>query len=95
MPLPPNDAKTFFELYQLLMFFVNQRLRVLPDALITPEDFAVLAPQIRVQVRDAFLKNMDLIDPFIAQNPAHLSDNKLDIVQSCNRLWRNGSHSTF
>ena len=66
------------------MFFVNQRLRVLPDEPATPEEFSGLPPQVRLKVRDAFLKHTDLIESFVDENPAHLSDDELDIVRS----WR-------
>ena len=66
------------------MFFVNQRLKVLPDKIATPEEFAALSPEVRIKVRDALNYNLDLIESFTAENPAHLSDDELDIVSS----WR-------
>ena len=66
------------------MFFVNQRLKVIPDDLATPDDFAALSPAIRLKVRDAFVANVGLIESFVDENPAHLSDDELDIVRS----WR-------
>lgn len=66
------------------MFFVNQRLKVIPDDLATPDDFAALSPAIRLKVRDAFVANVGLIESFVDENPAHLSEDELDIVRS----WR-------
>jgi hypothetical protein len=84
MLLNPQDADLFFRLHRTLMFFVNQRLKVLPDHLASPEDFAALAPQVRLKVRDALLDHADLIESFVDENPAHLPDDELAIVRS----WR-------
>ena len=54
------------------------------DKLATPEDFAVLSPEIRLKVRDALNAKLDLIESFVDENPAHLSEDELDIVRS----WR-------
>lgn len=66
------------------MFFVNQRLRAIPDDPSTPEQFSSLPPQVRLKVRDAWLNQTDLIDAFVAENPAHFSEDELEIVRS----WR-------
>ncbi len=66
------------------MFFVNHRLKVIPNKIATPEEFAALSPEVRIKVRDALNDNLDLIESFTAENPAHLSDDELDIVRS----WR-------
>ncbi len=84
MLLEPQDVELFFRLHRTLMFFVNQRLKVIPDNLALPEEFAALSPEVRLKVRDALLANVDLIDSFVAKNPARLSDGELDIVRS----WR-------
>src|SRR5688572_3582887 len=84
MLLNPQDVKLVFRLHRTLMFFVNQRLTVLPNALATPEEFAALAPQLRLKVRDALREHTDLIQSFVEENPAHLPDEELGIVGS----WR-------
>ena len=66
------------------MFFVNQRLKVIPEKFATPEEFAVLSPEVRAKVRDALNANIDLIELFVEDNPDHLTDDELDIVRS----WR-------
>ncbi len=85
MLLAPRDSELFFRLYKALMFFVNQRLSMISEPFATPEDFGALSPEIRAKVRDALLANLDLIEVFVAENPAHLSEGELDIVRS----WRN------
>ena len=84
MLLNPHDAQLFFRLYPALMFFVNQRLKVLPDGLVSPEGFGTLAPEDRLKVREALLDHTDLIQSFVDENPAHLPDDDLAIVRS----WR-------
>ncbi len=66
------------------MFFVNQRLKVIPNKLATPEEFAALAPELRLKARDALNANVDLIESYVNENPAHLPPGELDIVRS----WR-------
>jgi len=73
------------------MFFVNQRLKVLPDDIPSPEEFSSLSPNVRLKVRDAFLANTDLIQSFVDENPARFSDDELDIVRS----WQHLVHGTF
>ena len=84
MLLTPQDAELFFKLHRSLMFFVNQRLQALPDHLASPEEFSALSPEIRLKVRDAFLDHTDLIESFVAENPANLPEDELAIVRS----WR-------
>src|SRR4051812_24518770 len=84
MLLEPQEVERFFRLHRTLMFFVNQRLQVLPENLTSPEAFAALAPEVRLQVRDALLDHTDLIQSFVDENPAHLPDDELALVQS----WR-------
>ena len=66
------------------MFFVNQRLKVLPDDVPDPRAFSALSPKVRLKVRDALLAHLDWIESFVGDNPAHLPDDELDIVRS----WR-------
>lgn len=91
MLLEHNEAEQFFRLHRTLMFYVNRRLGVVSTPLATPEDFAAQSGEIRAKVRDAFLANVDLIDSFVAENPAHLSDDEMEIVRS----WRHFIHSKF
>ncbi len=84
MLLEPQDVELFFKLHRTLMFIVNQRLRVIPNKVATPEEFAALSPEVRLKVRDALVANVDLIESFVSENPARLSDDDLAIVRS----WR-------
>jgi hypothetical protein len=91
MLLTPQDVELFFKLHRALMFFVNQRLQVLPEAVASPEESSSLTPEERLKVRDAFLGHTDLIQQFVDENPAHLTSDELDIVRS----WRHLVHGKF
>jgi hypothetical protein len=84
MLLTPPDANLFFRLHRTLMFFVNQRLRVIADEPATPEEFSGLPPPVRLNVRDALVNRPELIESFVEVNPHHLSPEELNIV----RTWR-------
>jgi hypothetical protein len=91
MLLEPEDVELFFKLHRALMFFVNQRLKVLPNDVASPNEFSSLAPELRLKVRDAFLGHTDLIQAFVDENPARLTSDELDIVGS----WRHLVHGQF
>ena len=92
MLLEPHEVDLFFRLHRTLMFFVNQRLTVIPNKVATPEDFAALSPGVRLKVRDALTANLDLIESFAGENPASLSDDELDIVRSWRHLVVGQTH---
>lgn len=84
MLLSDDDVRLFFKLHRTLMFFVNERLQVIPDKLSSPEDFAVLPPELRLKVSNALPGNIGLIEEFAEQNPSQFAEDELDIVRS----WR-------
>ena len=84
MLLDLHDLDQFFRLHRTLMHFVNQQLQVLPGDIATPEDFAILPTDTRLEVHKALSGNINLIDSFVERNPARLPDDELDIVRS----WR-------
>lgn len=81
MLLTPDEADLFFKLHRSLMLYVNERLAVVPG-IGSPDEFSALSPEIRLEVRDAFLDETDLIESFVDENPSSLSDEELDIVLS-------------
>jgi hypothetical protein len=82
MKLSDQDVELFYKLMWSLQFFVNQRLGLVKvkDA----DAYARLGQQDKVRVRDALWEHEELIDAFIAANPAGLAPDELAIVQS----WR-------
>ncbi len=91
MLLTPQDAELFFKLHRALMFFVNQRLKVIPDDVASPDEFLSLSPETCVKVRDALLQHTDLIQSFVEENPLHLTSDDLEIVRS----WQHLVHGRF
>lgn len=83
MLLSPHEADEFFRLHRILMWYVNRELRVIPDVA-SPEVFGGLSPEERLQVREALLDRRDLLDAFVEENPAGLTGDELEVVQS----WR-------
>ena len=84
MLLDPLDFAQFARLHRTLMLFVNHRLNVIPNRFTKQEELAALSPNVLAKVRDAFTANVDLIESFVNENPAHFSEEELDIVRS----WR-------
>jgi hypothetical protein len=84
MLLGPQDLNLFIRMQQAFLFFVNQRLQVLPDKTTSLVEFAATPPQLALKVRDAFLANTGLLQAFIDENPAGFSEAELEIVRS----WR-------
>jgi hypothetical protein len=91
MLLTPQEADLFVRLHRALMFFVNQRLRVLPDEPVTPEEFGTLPPEARLQVRQALIEHPALLDSFRLENPAQLDEEELATVAS----WRHHMAGKF
>ena len=82
MNLHPDDGRLFYKLYSGLMFFTNGRLHTLDDPVADAKAYEALPPAPRVKVRDALHAQPELIDQFIADNPAGLSSDELEIVAS-------------
>ena len=82
MNLHPDDGRLFYKLYSALMFFTNERLHVLDEPVADAKAYEALPPQPRVKVRDALHASKELIDQFVADNPAKLSPDELEIVTS-------------
>src|SRR6478735_8613795 len=86
MQLSVEDVDLFFRLHRSLMFFVNQRLKVIDVKVATPEAYSGLPPKTRIEVHKALLDHRDLIDAFADENPFHFDEADLEIVRSWKRL---------
>jgi hypothetical protein len=82
MQLSLEDVKEFFHLHGSLMFFVNERLKVIDEKVATPEAYMRLPGEIRIKVHKALLEHRDLIDAFADENPSHFDEDELEIVRS-------------
>src|SRR5258708_37550567 len=89
MLLSREEAELFFKLHCALMHFVKEQIQgaaVLESA----AAYSSLPPEKRQEVVQAFLGRLDLIDVFIAANPARLSEEELGIVSSWRHLVAGG-----
>ncbi len=91
MQLSPEDLERFYRLHQSLMFFVNERLKVVDTPVATPEAYSHLPGDTRLKVHKALLEHRDLIDAFADENPFHFDDADLAIVRS----WKHLVTGTF
>ena len=86
--LSPPEAQLFFKLHRALMFFREpvEASRLAPRNQNSQRLSAAQAPQARIKVHKAFLDDIDIIEKFIDENPAHLTDDELEIVDSWHHL---------
>ena len=80
MNLTSEEGKLFYDLYAILLSFVNRKLKVSPEQFSDSREYASTPPEARVAVRDALFSRRELIDEFVAENPAKLSSDELEIV---------------
>lgn len=90
MLLDFEDVVLFYRLHRTLMHEVNRQLEIVPDVH-DFEEFIRLPPETMLKVRNAFLDHADIIEPFVKENPAGLSDEELEIVHS----WQHGVFGRF
>jgi hypothetical protein len=81
MNLSLEEANLFFKLTWPLHSYVNQQRKILP-AVNSLEAYVKVTQEDKLKVRNALYEHIDLIDRFVAQNPAGLSADELAIVQS-------------
>ena len=91
MQLSAEDVQQFFRLHKALMFFVNQRLKVLDEEVATPEAYSRVTPENRFKVHQALVEHKELIDAFADENPFGFDEGELDIIRS----WKHLVTGTF
>jgi len=82
--LSPADAGLFFRLLWALQSYANRRLGLLPG-ITSPEQYARVPSEEKLAVRQALWDQPDLLEAFVAGNPARLSPEDLQITQSWQR----------
>ncbi|HEX6386518.1 MAG TPA: hypothetical protein VF177_17745 [Anaerolineae bacterium] len=90
MKLSEEDADLFFRLMWSLQFYVNQQLQILPEV-DSLEVYEAASTEDKLKVRSAVYENLNLLDDFVAGNPAGLSAGELAIVES----WRQAVRGDF
>lgn len=83
MLLTREEGALFFKLHCALMQFVMEQLKGTPN-LPAPRAYRSLSGEQRKAVVQSFLGRLDLIDAFVAANPAGLPEEELGVVSS----WR-------
>jgi hypothetical protein len=90
MNLSEQDAKLFFDLMWSLQFYVKQRLNMLPE-IKTPLDYAKLAGDKRMEVRNAVWENPQFIADYARENPDRFTAEEIAIISS----WQHFVRGTF
>ncbi len=85
MKLSPAEVALYYKLMWPLQFYVNQKLNILPDVDSLEVYVEYYDSEDKLPVRNALYENPKLIEAFISENPAPLSEAELAIVQS----WKN------
>ena len=85
MNLSPKDAHLFFKLMWETQFYINNQFDIVPNVK-SAEAYSKLSQEQKVQVRQALYDNIHLLDTFVAENPAGLTGDELNIVQSWKRF---------
>jgi len=84
MNLSREDADLFFRLMWELQFYVNRRLNILPG-IGSAQAYKTVGTNDKLKVREALYKHAELLDEFVSENPAHLPEDEVQIVQSWKR----------
>lgn len=80
MNLTPDETKLFYNLYAALLSFTNRKLEVSPVHFSGSVEYFSTPPEARVAIRDALFDHRELIDEFVAENPAKLKADELEII---------------
>jgi hypothetical protein len=86
MPLSIEDVARFFRLNWGLMFFVNRELKVVDGKVDTPQAYAALPPETRIEVHEALVGRIDLVDAYADENPFRLDEADLEVIRSWKHL---------
>jgi hypothetical protein len=94
--MPPGhvthaEGLLFYKLYAALCSFASIQLKLVPELPADPKQFTVFAPEARVRVREALFARRELIDQFVQDNPAGLTDEELAVVAG----WKHAVMGSF
>ncbi len=91
MNLSLDEGKLFYDLYATVLSYVNRKLDLAPEQFSNATEYISVAPEVRLTIRDALFEQRELIDEFVADNPAKLSGEELTIVGA----WRDAIPGKF
>ena len=92
MRLTTQDADLFFELMWSLQFFVNQQIKEFPEIQTVKDYKNTLASKDKGIVKDALYASPHFFDDYIAINPDHFNQEKLDIIHSWKQFVQGKFH---
>lgn len=88
--LPAVDAALFTRLHAALLVYANRKLGLLPSV-DSEEAFRASSMEDKLKIRDALYANPQVIDSFVAENPAKISPDELTLVAT----WKQAIVGTF
>jgi len=71
----------------LLQNYVNLKLEILPE-IVTVDEYEELPSSKKLGVRNALYEHIELIDPYLKENPQKLSSAELEIIRSWKKFQR-------
>ena len=88
MLLTPQDAELFFKLHRALMFFVNQRLSVIPNDIASSDEFSSLSPEMIVEYVGADPKQVEPAFGWLQAPPSGLEVTEVCLLEQvvCRRV---------
>lgn len=90
MKLKDEDVKLFYKLHPALLFYTNQKTKLIKDVS-TVEELRCLPLERLSSIMDSLCDNTGLIDSFVKDNHFDFSLEELEIVQS----WKNMIKGNF
>jgi hypothetical protein len=83
-----KDIRLFYKLHPALLWYANEKLKVLAEAFKNPEALRVSGVENVTKIREVLWKNVDLIDKFVQDNPFRFSKKELSVVLSWKHFVR-------
>ena len=82
MKLSTEDVLDFYRVQHALLSYVNRKAKLFRAKLDSAQAFAKLHPEDRLELHDALRERPELIDAFVAANPARLDEADLATARS-------------
>ncbi len=80
MKLTNEDADLFYRLHWSLMFYANQKHKVIGN--LESPDFKKQKPEDILKLNEKIFSHIDIIDSFVAENPPNFNKEELEIVKN-------------
>lgn len=87
MKLSTQEADLFFELMWSLQFYVNKKLKLIPQQA-SPVEYKDIDYKDKSVIRNALYENITLIDDYLKENPQNFSAENLNIIKSWKKFQK-------